>query len=32
MKKSEDAAPKEVSDEVTPLTEIRDTLARGDRA
>ena len=32
MKKSEDAAPKEVSDEVKLLTEIRDALARGDRA
>ena len=32
MKKSEDAAPKEVSDEVKLLTEIRDALTRGDRA
>ena len=31
-KKAQDAAPKEVSDEVKLLTEIRDALARGDRA
>ncbi len=31
-KKAEDEAPKEVSDEVKLLTEIRDALARGDRA
>ena len=32
MKKAQDAAPKEVSDEVKLLTEIRDALAKGDRA
>ncbi|EJN51669.1 large conductance mechanosensitive channel protein [Actinomyces sp. ICM58] len=31
-KKAEDAAPKEVSEEVQLLTEIRDALAKGDRA
>ena len=31
-KKAQDAAPKEVSDEVKLLTEIRDALAKGDRA
>ena len=31
-KRAQDAAPKEVSDEVKLLTEIRDALARGDRA
>ena len=31
-KKSEDEAPKEVSEEVQLLTEIRDALAKGDRA
>ena len=31
-KKNEDAAPQEVSDEVKLLTEIRDALAKGDRA
>ena len=31
-KKNEDEAPKEVSEEVQLLTEIRDTLAKGDRA
>ncbi len=29
---TEDAAPKEISDEVQLLTEIRDALAKGDRA
>ena len=31
-KKTEDEAPKEISDEVKLLTEIRDSLAKGDRA
>ena len=31
-KKDEDEAPKEVSEEVQLLTEIRDALAKGDRA
>ena len=31
-KKAEDEAPKEASDEVKLLTEIRDALAKGDRA
>ena len=31
-KKNEDEAPKEVSEEVQLLTEIRDALAKGDRA
>ena len=31
-KRAQDAAPKEVSDEVKLLTEIRDALAKGDRA
>lgn len=31
-KKAQDAAPKVVSDEVKLLTEIRDALAKGDRA
>lgn len=31
-KKAEDDAPKEISDEVQLLTEIRDALAKGDRA
>ena len=31
-KKAEDEAPKEVSEEVQLLTEIRDALAKGDRA
>ena len=31
-KKNEDDTPKEVSDEVKLLTEIRDALAKGDRA
>ena len=31
-KKAEDGAPKEISDEVKLLTEIRDALAKGDRA
>ena len=31
-KKAKDDAPKEISDEVKLLTEIRDTLAKGDRA
>lgn len=31
-KKAEDEAPKEISDEVMLLTEIRDALAKGDRA
>ena len=31
-KKAEDDTPKEVSEEVQLLTEIRDALARGDRA
>ena len=31
-KKNEDEAPKEVSEEVELLTEIRDALAKGDRA
>ena len=31
-KKAADAAPKEVSEEVQLLTEIRDALAKGDRA
>ena len=31
-KKAKDDAPKEISDEVKLLTEIRDALAKGDRA
>ena len=31
-KKAEDDTPKEVSEEVQLLTEIRDALAKGDRA
>ena len=31
-KKTKDDAPKEISDEVKLLTEIRDALAKGDRA